>query len=196
MLSTYTLTNGLRIVHIPSPTQVGYCGYAIKAGTRNEFAHQQGIAHLVEHMLFKGTTHRRAWHILNRMENVGGDLNAYTNKEEMVVYAAFMIDHTERAIELLSDIVFNSTFPQHEMDKEVEVIIDEIQSYEDTPQELIYDDFEEIEVTGVNDEKTVAALKRFQNYHGLPETGMLDKRTWDSAAKSFNAYYGNPHYSS
>ena len=144
MLSTYTLTNGLRIVHIPSPTQVGYCGYAIKAGTRNEFAHQQGIAHLVEHMLFKGTTHRRAWHILNRMENVGGDLNAYTNKEEMVVYAAFMIDHTERAIELLSDIVFNSTFPQHEMDKEVEVIIDEIQSYEDTPQELIYDDFEEL----------------------------------------------------
>ena len=144
MLNTHILANGLRIVHTPSPTRVAYCGYAIKAGTRYEQPHQQGMAHLVEHMIFKGTTHRRAWHILNRMENVGGDLNAYTNKEEMVVYAAFMNEHLERAVELLTDIVFNSTFPQHEMDKEVEVIIDEIQSYEDTPQELIYDDFEEL----------------------------------------------------
>ena len=144
MLNTHTLTNGLRIVHTPSPTGVTYCGYAIKAGTRHELLHQQGMAHLVEHMIFKGTTHRRACHIINRMEHVGGDLNAYTNKEEMVVYAAFLKEHTERAIELLTDIVFHSTFPQHEMDKEVEVVVDEILSYEDTPQELIYDDFEEL----------------------------------------------------
>lgn len=144
MLNTHTLPNGLRIVHTPSPTRVAYCGYAIKAGTRHELPHQQGMAHLVEHMIFKGTTHRRAWHILNRMENVGGDLNAYTNKEEMVVYAAFMSEHLERAVELLTDIVFHSTFPQHEMDKEVEVVVDEILSYEDSPQELIYDDFEEL----------------------------------------------------
>ena len=144
MLNTYTLNNGLRIIHTSSPTEVAYCGFAIKAGTRYELPNQQGMAHYVEHMLFKGTTHRKAWHILNRMENVGGDLNAYTNKEEMVVYAAFLKEHLERAVELLSDIVFHSTFPQHEMEKEVEVIIDEIQSYEDTPQELIFDDFEEL----------------------------------------------------
>lgn len=143
-INTHTLPNGLRIIHAPSPTRVAYGGFAIKAGTRHEPLHRQGMAHFVEHMLFKGTTHRRAWHILNRMEHVGGDLNAYTNKEEMVVYAAFLCEHLERATELLSDIVFNSTFPQHEMDKEVEVIIDEIQSYEDSPQELIFDDFEEM----------------------------------------------------
>lgn len=144
MLNTYILPNGLRIVHTPSPTRVVYCGYAIKAGTRHEMPHQQGMAHLVEHLIFKGTAHRRAWHILNRMEHVGGDLNAYTNKEEMVVYAAFLKEHIERAIELLTDIVFNSTFPQHEMEKEVEVIVDEILSYEDSPQELIFDEFEEL----------------------------------------------------
>ncbi len=144
MINTYILPNGLRIVHTPSPTQVAYCGYAVKAGTRNELPHQQGMAHLVEHMIFKGTTHRRAWHILNRMENVGGDLNAYTNKEEMVVYAAFMKEHLERAVELLTDIIFNSTFPQREMEKEIEVVVDEILSYEDSPQELIYDEFEEL----------------------------------------------------
>lgn len=143
-INTHTLPNGLRIIHTPSPTRVAYAGFAIKAGTRHEPPHLQGMAHFVEHMLFKGTARRRAWHILNRMEHVGGDLNAYTNKEEMVVYAAFLREHFGRAVELLADIVFNSTFPQHEMDKEVEVIIDEIQSYEDSPQELIYDDFEEM----------------------------------------------------
>jgi predicted Zn-dependent peptidase len=96
----------------------------------------------VEHLLFKGTKKRHAWHILNRMEHVGGDLNAYTNKEETVVYSAFLTEHFPRAVELLTDIVFHSTFPQHEIDKEVEVIIDEIQSYEDSPSELIFDDFE------------------------------------------------------
>ncbi len=143
-VQTYTLANGLRVIQVPSPTQVAYCGFAVKAGTRHEALHQQGLAHLVEHMLFKGTTHRRAWHILNRMENVGGDLNAYTNKEEMVVYAAFMCEHMERAIELLADIIFDSTYSQHEMTKEVEVVVDEILSYEDSPSELIFDDFEEI----------------------------------------------------
>ena len=102
------------------------------------------MAHFVEHLLFKGTKKRHAWHILNRMENVGGDLNAYTNKEETIVYSAFLAEHFPRAVELLADIVFHSTFPQQEIDKEVEVIIDEIQSYEDSPSELIFDDFEEL----------------------------------------------------
>lgn len=143
-ISTYTLENGLRIIHCPSPTDVIYCGYAINAGTRDEKNNEQGIAHFVEHLLFKGTTHRRAWHILNRMENVGGDLNAYTNKEETVVYSAFLKQHFMRAAELLTDIVFHSTFPENQIEKEVEVIIDEIQSYEDSPAELIFDDFEEL----------------------------------------------------
>lgn len=143
-ISTHILENGLRIIHCPSPTDVVYCGYAINAGTRDEKDEEQGIAHFVEHLMFKGTKHRRAWHILNRMENVGGDLNAYTNKEETVVYSAFLKQHFTRAAELLTDIVFYSTFPENEIEKEVEVIIDEIQSYEDSPAELIFDDFEEL----------------------------------------------------
>lgn len=143
-ISTHTLANGLRIIHSPSPTDVVYCGYAINAGTRDEKDNEQGIAHFVEHLLFKGTTHRRAWHILNCMENVGGDLNAYTNKEETVVYSTFLKQHFMRAAELLTDIVFHSTFPENQIEKEVEVIIDEIQSYEDSPAELIFDDFEEL----------------------------------------------------
>ena len=142
--NTHTLANGIRIIHAPRPSAVAYCGFAIDAGTRDEEAGQQGMAHFVEHLLFKGTEKRRAWHILNRMEHVGGDLNAYTNKEETVIYSAFLVEHFPRAVELLSDIVFHSTFPQAEIDKEVEVIIDEIQSYEDSPAELIFDDFEEL----------------------------------------------------
>ena len=140
----YTLPNGLRIIHEPTLSKVSYCGFAIDAGTRDEAENEQGMAHFVEHLIFKGTEKRKAWHILNRMENVGGDLNAYTNKEETVVYAAFLTEHLERALELLGDIVFHSTFPQHEIEKETEVIIDEIQSYEENPSELIFDDFEDM----------------------------------------------------
>ena len=142
--NTFILPNGLRIIHTPSTTNVTYCGFAVDAGTRDEYPDEQGMAHFVEHLIFKGTRKRRAWHILNRMENVGGDLNAYTNKEETVIYSAFLKEHFARAVELLTDIVFSSTFPQQEIAKEVEVIIDEIQSYEDSPAELIFDDFEEL----------------------------------------------------
>lgn len=144
MNNIHTLPNGLRIIHEPSASKVAYCGFAIDAGTRDEADNEQGMAHFVEHLIFKGTRKRKAWHILNRMENVGGDLNAYTNKEETVVYAAFLTGHFDRAAELLADIVFHSTFPQNEIEKETEVIIDEIQSYEDTPSELIFDDFEDM----------------------------------------------------
>ena len=140
----HTLPNGLRIIHRPSASPVAYCGFAVDAGTRDEQEQEQGMAHFVEHLIFKGTRKRRAWHILNRMENVGGDLNAYTNKEETVVYSAFLCEHFARAFELLADICFHSTFPQREIEKETEVIIDEIQSYEDNPAELIFDDFEEL----------------------------------------------------
>jgi predicted Zn-dependent peptidase len=140
----HTLPNGLRIIHAPSLSKVAYCGYAVDAGTRDEGENEQGMAHFVEHLSFKGTEKRKAWHIINRMENVGGDLNAYTNKEETVIYSAFLTEHLPRAVELLTDIVFHSTFPQREIDKEVEVIIDEIKLYDDTPSELIFDDFEDL----------------------------------------------------
>ena len=140
----HTLSNGLRIIHEPSLSKVAYCGFAVDAGTRDELENEQGMAHFVEHLIFKGTKKRKAWHILNRMENVGGDLNAYTNKEETVIYSAFLTEHFGRAFELLTDIVFHSTFPQREIEKETEVIIDEIQSYEDNPSELIFDDFEDL----------------------------------------------------
>lgn len=138
------LSNGLRIVQSPSPSEVTYCGYVIDAGTRDELPEEPGMAHFVEHLLFKGTEHRKAWHILNRMERVGGDLNAFTNKEETTIYSTFLARDFQRAAELLTDIVFHSTFPQGEIEKETEVIADEIQSYLDSPAEQIYDDFEEI----------------------------------------------------
>ncbi|MDD4054751.1 MAG: pitrilysin family protein [Bacteroides sp.] len=138
----YTLPNGLRIIHQSNASKVTYCGFAVNAGTRDEAENESGLAHFVEHLIFKGTQKRKAWHILNRMENVGGDLNAYTNKEETMIYSAFLNAHFERAVELLVDIVFNSTFPQHEIDKEVDVVLDEIQSYEDNPSDLIFDDIE------------------------------------------------------
>lgn len=141
---THTLSNGLRIVHKPIESNVSYCGFIVNAGTRDEAPDQYGMAHFVEHMLFKGTDKRRAYHIINRMENVGGELNAFTNKEETVVYSIFLEQHFSRAIELLSDITFHSNFPQSEIEKEVEVIIDEIHSYEDSPSELIFDEFENL----------------------------------------------------
>lgn len=140
----HTLPNGLRIVHKPSQSNVAYCGFIAGVGTRDEEPHEYGMAHFIEHMLFKGTKKRKSHHIINRMEAVGGELNAFTNKEETVIYSIFLEEHYERSIELMGDLVFNSQFPQFEIDKEVEVIIDEIHSYEDSPSELIYDDFEDI----------------------------------------------------
>ncbi len=142
--NTYTLDNGLRIIHLPSDSKVVYCGYQINAGTRNERPGEEGLAHFCEHVTFKGTERRKAWHILNSLESVGGELNAYTNKEGTVYYSAILKEHIVRAIDILSDIVFHSVYPQQEIDKEVEVICDEIESYNDSPSELIYDEFENI----------------------------------------------------
>ena len=142
--NTHTLDNGLRIIHLPSDSKVVYCGYQINAGTRDEEPGEEGLAHFCEHVTFKGTERRKAWHILNCLESVGGDLNAYTNKEGTVYYSAILKEHIDRAVDLLSDIVFHSVYPQAEIDKEVEVICDEIESYNDSPAELIYDEFENI----------------------------------------------------
>ncbi|MEG1617083.1 MAG: pitrilysin family protein [Bacteroidales bacterium] len=138
----HTLPNGLRIIHMPSTSDVSYCGFAVNAGTRDELVTESGMAHLVEHMIFKGTDKRRSWHILNRMEKVGGELNAYTTKEETFVYSVFLEENFDRASELLCDLVLNSRFPENELEKETDVILDEINSYRDNPPELIYDEFE------------------------------------------------------
>lgn len=145
---TYKLSNGLRIIHRRFPTEISYCGIAVDTGTRDEYPSEYGMAHFVEHMLFKGTKRRRAHHIANRMENVGGDLTAYTTKEETFIYATFLSEYLPRAVELLSDIVLNSEFSPKQIDRECEVIIDEINSYEDSPAELIYDDFENLMFSG------------------------------------------------
>ena len=142
--NTYTLSNGLRVIHLPSASPVVYCGYEIAAGTRDEELGEEGLAHFVEHVTFKGTARRRSMQILNTLERVGGDLNAFTQKEDTVYYAAILREHLPKAVDVLTDIVFHSTYPQSEIDKEVEVICDEIESYNDSPAELIYDDFENI----------------------------------------------------
>ncbi len=139
-----TLPCGLRTIHVPSSSPVVYLGYQIAAGSRDEQENEEGLAHFCEHMTFKGTEHRSAWNILNCLEAVGGSLNAYTTKECTVFYAAVPEHYTRRAVELLTDIVFHSVYPQKEINKEVEVICDEIESYNDSPADLIYDEFENI----------------------------------------------------
>jgi len=141
---TYLLANGLRVLIMPAETDVVYAGIAVATGTRHETDSESGMAHLVEHMSFKGTTRHSATQIINRMEGVGGDLNAYTGKEETIYYATFMREHLRRAVPLLVEMVFSSTYPQEELEREVEVVADEIESYNDAPAELIYDDFEEL----------------------------------------------------
>lgn len=141
---THLLSNGLRIIHALVESNVSYCGFAVNAGARDEMPDEHGMAHFVEHCLFKGTEKHSAQYILNRMETVGGELNAYTSKEETMVYSVFLEERIERAMELLSDLTFNSVFPKKEIEKEIDVVLDEINSYEDNPAELIFDDFEDM----------------------------------------------------
>jgi predicted Zn-dependent peptidase len=140
---TCTLNNGIRLIHAHVPNLVAHMGIIMGTGSRDELDHEHGMAHLIEHMVFKGTGKRKAYHILSRLEDVGGEINAYTTKEETCVYASFMKEDYPRAMELLQDILFHSAFHEREIKREKEVIIDEINSYFDSPGELIFDDFEE-----------------------------------------------------
>lgn len=144
----HTLSNGLRLVHIMTNNQVAWCGLAVNAGSRDEKEGHYGLAHFVEHTIFKGTEHRRAWHILNRMERVGGELNAYTTKEGTMIYSVFPHQHLQRAIDLLADLVQWSVFPQEELDRERDVVLEEAASYRDTPSDAVYDDFEDLLLAG------------------------------------------------
>lgn len=169
---THTFSNGLRLIHLPVDSEVAYCGFAVNAGTRDEEEDDEfGLAHFVEHALFKGTEKRKAHHILNRMENVGGELNAYTAKEETFIYSIFMEEHFARAFELLTDILLRSTFLPQEIEKEIDVILDEINTYKDNPSELIFDEFENLlfngHALGHNILGNEESLRRFTSASGL-----------------------------
>jgi predicted Zn-dependent peptidase len=140
---THTLNNGIRLIHQSVNSPVAHCGILVNTGSRDELENQHGMAHFIEHVIFKGTRKRKAHHILSRMEDVGGEINAYTTKEETCVHTSFYNNYYSRAFELISDLVFNSVFPEKEINREREVILDEINSYKDSPYEEIYDDFEE-----------------------------------------------------
>ena len=140
----HNLKNGIRVVHSGSNSNIAYCGLIMNTGSRDELDNQHGLAHFFEHAIFKGTKKRRAYHILNNLESVGGELNAFTTKEDTCIHAAFLKEHYEKTLDLLSDITFNSVFPEKEIEKEKNVIIDEINSYKDNPSELIFDEFEDV----------------------------------------------------
>ena len=144
----HTLSNGMRVVHVLTTSHVAWCGLAVNAGSRDEKDGHYGLAHFVEHTIFKGTQHRRAWHILNRMERVGGELNAYTTKEGTMLYSVFPQQHLPRAVDLLADLVQWSVFPQEELDRERDVVLEEAASYRDTPADAVYDDFEDLLFAG------------------------------------------------
>lgn len=147
-INTYILSNGIRLLHVKAAGDVSYCGAMINAGTRDEMRDESGYAHLVEHLLFKGTSKHTSKQIINRIENVGGEINAYTTKEETAVYAAFLKQHLDRVLSLVADMVFDSQFNQRAIDKEVDVVLDEIDSYIDSPSDIILDDFEDLIFSG------------------------------------------------
>jgi predicted Zn-dependent peptidase len=174
-----TLENGIRLVHLRIPGLVAHCGLIINAGSRDETIPEHGIAHFIEHMLFKGTKKRKAYHILSRLEDVGGELNAYTTKEETAIHASFLKEDYARAIELISDITFNSVFPEKEIEKEKDVVNEEINSYLDNPSELIFDDFEEL----IFSNQPIG-----RNILGTPESvkSLSQKMIMDFISKNYN----------
>ncbi|TVQ12358.1 MAG: insulinase family protein [Bacteroidetes bacterium] len=165
----HTLSNGIRLVHKHADSIVAHCGLTINAGSRDELEKEQGLAHFIEHLIFKGTTKRKAYQILSHMENVGGEINAYTGKEDTCVYATFMNNHYARCLDLISDIVFDSVFAEKEILKEKDVVIDEINSYKDNPGEQIFDDFDGVvfknHSLGANILGTPAHLRKFKREH-------------------------------
>lgn len=148
IIQRLTLPNGIRVVHQYDPGKVAHCGLMLNAGSRDEDEDEHGIAHFIEHVIFKGTEKRNVFQVLNRLEDIGADLNAYTTKEETCVYASFLSQYYNRTLELISDVFFHSTFPQKELEKEKDVVIDEIRSYEDSPGDQINDDFEDLVFAG------------------------------------------------
>ena len=148
MYEYHILPNGIKIILSHTPSRVTYSGVYVGVGSRDERGTDEGMAHFIEHSLFKGTEHRKAYHILNRIDGVGGELNAFTTKEETCVYASSLNEHLERCLELFADILFHSVFPINEIEREKDVVLEEINSYSDSPSELIYDQYEELAYEG------------------------------------------------
>ena len=171
-MHTYRLKNGIRLVHRPTDSEVAHFGLIVQTGTRDELPDEHGMAHFMEHMFFKGTRRKSAFQIISRLEDVGGEINAYTTKEETAIHASFLRQDYLKAIELIQDIFFHSSFPEKEREKEATVILSEIQSYEDSPSELIFDRAEEIlypdHAIGRNILGSEESLSRFRN-------GSIDK---------------------
>lgn len=165
----FQLENGIRIIHRYNPAAVSHLALMVNTGSRDELQNESGIAHLIEHMIFKGTKKRRAFHVISRLENVGCDLNAYTTKEETCLHATFLNPYYERALDLFADIAFNSVYPLKELEKEKEVILDEINSYRDNPSEEIFDEFENLlyrgHPIGHNILGSVETVKNFNRNH-------------------------------
>ncbi len=170
-VQTFTLPNGIRLVHQSVQNRVAHCGIFIHAGSRDETDDEHGIAHFIEHTIFKGTKKRSVFQVLNRLENVGADMNAYTSKEETCVHASFLCEFYERTLELFQDIFFHSVFPEKELEREKRVVMDEIRSYRDTPDEQIFDDFEDLlfagHPLGKNILGTAASLKKLKQENVL-----------------------------
>lgn len=203
---TLELNNGIRLIFSSVQSPVGHCGLFINTGSRDELPHQHGMAHFIEHTIFKGTRKRKVYHILSRLDDVGGELNAYTTKEETVVHASFLNSYFERSLELIADIVFASVFPQRELDKEKEVIVDEINSYKDSPSEQIFDDFEEKlfansplgrPILGTEDTIRTFSTENVlefiaQNYHtDQMVLSVVGNIAWGQLVKLVQKHYGN-----
>lgn len=202
---TYTLDNGIRLIHKQADSPVGHLGILINTGSRDEEPNEHGLAHFIEHSVFKGTKKRKAFHILSRIEDVGGELNAYTTKEETTLYSTFLAEFYERTAELISDILFNSTYPEKELNREKEVVLEEINSYKDSPSELIFDEFEELIFDGhpiarniLGNPKNLAAFNRESilrfignNYHTdqmvISSVGKID---FGALIKLVEKYFG------
>ena len=203
---TAQFPNGFRIIHKHVDRVVTHCGLVVNAGSRDEHAGEAGAAHFIEHTLFKGTKKRKAFHVLNRLDSVGGEVNAYTSKEDTWLYAAFLPEHLERALELLADITFSATFPEREISKERDVILDELHSYWDSPVDALFDEFEERLFAGhglsgniLGTEESVGSMTRdtllgFVERHYATDAMVLSvvgPVEWDRLLKWCDRYFGS-----
>jgi len=184
---TFTLPNGIRVIHKYTVSPVVYCGLTINTGTRDELAKEHGMAHFLEHNLFKGTKKRKAYHINNRLDNVGGELNAFTTKEETMIQACVISSDFSRAVELIADVTFNSTFPEHEVCKEKQVIFEEIDSYADSPSELIFDDFEDLLFSGYAIGRNILGTKKTVAKFNLNDINNFVERTYNTDQMVFSS---------
>lgn len=204
--NVHTLPNGIRLLHVPAPSAISHACIIINSGSRDEKADKSGLAHFIEHLIFKRTEKRNTNQILNRLESVGADLNAYTTKEYTCIHASFLNPYLDRTLELFNDIVFHSTFPEEEMEKEKSVVLDEIASYLDQPEEAIYDDFEDLLFAGhpmgrniLGDAESVSKISKAdilefikENYHtDKIIIAVLGNYTLNKVAKIGARHYGD-----